>query len=146
MTYLKHRITNATAEGFNSKIQSIKSAARGFRNFENHRLSILFHCGKLNLTHRTPRRTLLCIIKSLSIQTFCRFVYFTGFPLSRLCKNSTLGRVTCGKPFRVWLFYWIPAFETVQETLVRLRWWKTQPPKSPLSGGLSTQFPPDKGG
>ena len=29
--------------------------------------------------------------------------------------------------------------------LVRLRWWKTQPPKSPLSGGLSTQFPPDKG-
>ena len=25
-------------------------------------------------------------------------------------------------------------------------WRKTQPPKSPLSGGLSTQFPPDKGG
>ena len=43
MTYLKHRITNATAEGFNSKIQSIKSAARGFRNFENYRVSILFH-------------------------------------------------------------------------------------------------------
>ena len=36
--------------------------------------------------------------------------------------------------------------ETVQETLARSRWWKTQPPKSPLSGGLSTQFPPDKGG
>ncbi len=49
MTYLKHRITNATAEGFNSKIQSIKSAARGFRNFENYRVSILFHCGKINL-------------------------------------------------------------------------------------------------
>ena len=49
MTYLKHRITNATAEGFNSKIQTIKSAARGFRNFENYRVSILFHCGKLNL-------------------------------------------------------------------------------------------------
>ena len=32
------------------------------------------------------------------------------------------------------------------KNLVRLRWWKTQPPKSPLSGGLSTQFPPDKGG
>ena len=31
------------------------------------------------------------------------------------------------------------------KNLVRLRWWKTQPPKSPLSGGLSTQFPPDKG-
>ena len=49
MTYLKYRITNATAEGFNSKIQSIKSATRGFRNFENYRVSILFHCGKLNL-------------------------------------------------------------------------------------------------
>ena len=36
-------------------------------------------------------------------------------------------------------------FETVQETLARLRWRKTQPPKSPLSGGLVTQFPPDKG-
>ena len=39
----------------------------------------------------------------------------------------------------------VPAKETVQETLARSRWRKTQPPKSPLSGGLSTQFPPDKG-
>ena len=39
----------------------------------------------------------------------------------------------------------IPAKETVQETLARSRWRKTQPPKSPLSGGLSTQFLPDKG-
>ena len=38
------------------------------------------------------------------------------------------------------------AEETVQETLARLCWQKTQPPKSPLSGGLVTQFPPDKGG
>ena len=52
----------------------------------------------------------------------------------------------CKKPLRVCVFYWTPVFETVQETLARLRWWKTQPPKSPLSGGLSTQFPPDKGG
>ncbi len=49
MPYQKHRITNATAEGFNSKIQSIKSATRGFKNFENYRVSILFPCGKLNL-------------------------------------------------------------------------------------------------
>jgi len=34
LTYLKHRITNAVTEGLNSKIQSIKSAARGFRNFK----------------------------------------------------------------------------------------------------------------
>lgn len=49
LSYFRHRVTNATAEGFNSRIQSIKSAARGFRSFENYRLRILFYCGKLNL-------------------------------------------------------------------------------------------------
>lgn len=49
MTYIKHRITNAFAEGINSRIQHIKATARGFRNFENYRTSILFYCGKLNL-------------------------------------------------------------------------------------------------
>lgn len=48
-SYFKHRITNAVSEGLNSKIQSIKSAARGFRNFENYRTSILFFCAKLTL-------------------------------------------------------------------------------------------------
>jgi hypothetical protein len=79
LTYLRHHITNAVTEGLNSKIQSIKSlsvnkvfvvktsgfigvsasefylrtssksAARGFRNFQNDRIRILFFCGKLNL-------------------------------------------------------------------------------------------------
>ena len=49
LTYLKHHITNAVTEGLNSKIQSIKSNARGFRNFRNYRIRILFFCGKLNL-------------------------------------------------------------------------------------------------
>ena len=49
LTYLRHRITNAVAEGLNSKIQQIKSVARGFRNFENFRIAILFYCGKLDL-------------------------------------------------------------------------------------------------
>jgi len=49
LTYLKHRITNAMMEGFNSKIQSIKSNARGYRNFQNYRIAILFYCGKLDL-------------------------------------------------------------------------------------------------
>ncbi|HSB51449.1 MAG TPA: ISL3 family transposase [Dissulfurispiraceae bacterium] len=49
LTYLKHRITNAVAEGLNSKIQQVKSAARGFRNFENYRIAILFFCGKLDM-------------------------------------------------------------------------------------------------
>jgi len=37
------------AEGINSKIQQVKSAARGFRNFYKYRIAILFHCGKLNM-------------------------------------------------------------------------------------------------
>ena len=49
LTYLRHHITNTVTEGLNSKIQSIKSAARGFRNFKNYRTRILFFCGKLNL-------------------------------------------------------------------------------------------------
>lgn len=49
ITYARHRITNAASEGFNAVIQSIKANARGFRNFENYRTAILFHCGKLDL-------------------------------------------------------------------------------------------------
>jgi transposase len=49
LTYLRHHITNAVTEGLNSKIQSLKAAARGFRNFKNYRIRILFFCGKLNL-------------------------------------------------------------------------------------------------
>ncbi len=49
LTYLRHRITNAMMEGFNSKIQTIKANARGFRNFANYRIAILFYCGKLQL-------------------------------------------------------------------------------------------------
>jgi len=49
LAYLKHHITNAVTEGLNSKIQSIKANARGFRNFQHYRVAILFHCGKLSL-------------------------------------------------------------------------------------------------
>lgn len=49
LNYTKHRVTNAVTEGFNSKIQMIKSCARGFRSFGNYRIAILFHCGKLEL-------------------------------------------------------------------------------------------------
>jgi transposase len=54
LTYLKHHITNAVTEGLNSKIQSLKAAARGFRNFRNYRIRILFFCGKLNLYPLSP--------------------------------------------------------------------------------------------
>lgn len=49
LSYFRHCVTNATSEGFNSRIQSIKSAARGFRSFANYRLRILFYCGKLDV-------------------------------------------------------------------------------------------------
>jgi transposase len=49
ITYLRHRITNAAAEALNSRIQALKSAARGFRSFLNYRTRILFFLGKLDL-------------------------------------------------------------------------------------------------
>lgn len=49
LTYFDSYLTNAISEGFNSKIQAIKSNARGYRSFENFRISILFHCGKLDM-------------------------------------------------------------------------------------------------
>ena len=42
-------IDNAMTEGFNAKIQTVKAGARGFRNFENYRIAILFNCGKLDM-------------------------------------------------------------------------------------------------
>lgn len=54
ITYLKHPITNAVTEGLNSKIQSIKANARGFRSFLNYRTRILFFCGKLQLLPELP--------------------------------------------------------------------------------------------
>ena len=54
LTYFQHPITNATTEGFNSKIQAIKADARGFRRFVNYRARILFFCGKLDLMPHLP--------------------------------------------------------------------------------------------
>jgi transposase len=49
LTWIKHHVTNGLAEGFNSKIQQIKSIARGFRDFNNYRIAILFHLGGLDM-------------------------------------------------------------------------------------------------
>lgn len=57
MTYYRHRITTAACEGLNSKIQTIKKMACGFRSWHNFKASILFHCGGLDLypgTHGNP--------------------------------------------------------------------------------------------
>ena len=52
LTYFKHRITNATAEGINSKIQMVKLMACGYRNRDHYRAAIYFHCGGLDLNPR----------------------------------------------------------------------------------------------
>lgn len=49
MTYFRHRVTNALSESINSKIQTIKQMACGFRNIEHFKTAIYFHCGGLNL-------------------------------------------------------------------------------------------------
>ena len=49
MTSLKHRITNALSESLNSRIQTIKQRACGFRNTEHFKTAIYFHCGGLDL-------------------------------------------------------------------------------------------------
>lgn len=49
MTYFRHRITNAAAEGLNAKIQMVLNRACGFRNPENFKTAIYFHFGGLDL-------------------------------------------------------------------------------------------------
>lgn len=46
---LCHAESNAYAERTNGTIQELKTIAKGFRNVENFRIAILFHCGKLDL-------------------------------------------------------------------------------------------------
>lgn len=49
LKYTRHPFTNAASEGTNSRIQLIKHRARGYRNRENFRIAILFHCGGLDM-------------------------------------------------------------------------------------------------
>ena len=49
ITYLRHRITNASSESINAKIQWVKYTARGFRNRQNFVHAIDFHGGGLDL-------------------------------------------------------------------------------------------------
>ena len=42
LTYFKHRISNATSEGLNSKIQIVKQMACGFCNRDHYKLAIYF--------------------------------------------------------------------------------------------------------
>lgn len=55
ITYLRHRITNATSESINAKIQWVKYTARGFRNRQNFVQAIYFHCGGLDLAPQSTK-------------------------------------------------------------------------------------------
>ena len=49
LNYFTHRLTNAQSEGLNSVIERLKQQACGYRNDDNLRSAILFHCGGLDL-------------------------------------------------------------------------------------------------
>jgi transposase len=53
MNFFRHRITNAMAEGINSRIETLWKAACGYRNKARFRIAILFHLGGLNLYPHT---------------------------------------------------------------------------------------------
>lgn len=56
LTYFDHRITTATCEGMNNRIQAIKHRAFGFRNRDHFRTAIFFHCGGLDLRPVVPKK------------------------------------------------------------------------------------------
>lgn len=49
LSYFTHRITNAIAEGMNSKIATVQKMAYGYRNMEHMKVAIYFHCGNLDM-------------------------------------------------------------------------------------------------
>lgn len=74
LNYFTHRVTNAGTEGLNSRIQSIKARARGFRHFDNYRIAILFYLGKLDMhpVYMAPRKTEYLL---LNLSNLCRIGY-----------------------------------------------------------------------
>jgi transposase len=58
LTYFTHRITNAASEAINAGVQLLSSRARGFRNFANFRVAILFRHGGLLLHPGRESQTL----------------------------------------------------------------------------------------
>jgi len=49
------RVSNGPTEAVNLLIKRIKRVGFGFRNFTNHRLRLLLHCGITWHTNRTPQ-------------------------------------------------------------------------------------------
>ncbi len=49
VSFTQLRYTNARTEAMNAKIQEIKYRARGYKNRNNFRMAIMFHCGGLSM-------------------------------------------------------------------------------------------------
>jgi transposase len=54
MSYFAHRVSNAGAEGLNSRIQAIRVSDSGYRNREHFKIAIWCHLGGLQLYPITP--------------------------------------------------------------------------------------------
>ncbi len=52
VNYFTHRITNAVADGINSKIMSIKRRASSYRSIKNFKKTVLLYCSRLDLNPR----------------------------------------------------------------------------------------------
>lgn len=52
LTWFTHRISNAMAEGLNSKVATIQKRACGYRNASHFKVAVYFHCGGLDLWPR----------------------------------------------------------------------------------------------
>jgi transposase len=52
LNWFDYPVSTGPSEGLNSRIQAIKSAARGFRSFDNYRTRILFYLGDLDMGYR----------------------------------------------------------------------------------------------
>lgn len=53
LSYFAYPITNAGAEGLNSRVQAIRVSARGYRNREHFKIALYFHLGGLALYPQT---------------------------------------------------------------------------------------------
>jgi hypothetical protein len=96
LTYFKHRITNAVAEGLNSKLATIRKRACGYCNAERFKIAVHCHCGGLI---RASGRPVSRTEKSEGPHFGCG-LSATGNPaISCLCRprctNGSPGHWTC---------------------------------------------------
>ena len=98
----QHNLTRFFAQSRKQESSKTHKPARVFRQQRD-----LRGISAQSLSRR--QRTLLQFRTSAMIRD-CAKTQHPSFLRKRLCKKPSPSRVTCGKPLRVWLFYWVPAF------------------------------------